>query len=50
MEDESKEDAAIAELDGAEWLGRELKVNKAKPREPRSGDGAPSKTFTKSRY
>jgi RNA recognition motif-containing protein len=36
MEDDAKEDAAIAELDGAEWLGRELKVNKAKPREPRS--------------
>ena len=50
MEDEAKEDAAIAELDGAEWLGRELKVNKAKPREPRIGDGAPSKTFSKSRY
>ncbi|MCY7272778.1 MAG: RNA-binding protein [Phormidesmis sp. CAN_BIN44] len=50
MEDEAKEDAAIAELDGAEWLGRELKVNKAKPREPRSGDSAPSKTFSKSRY
>lgn len=46
MEDEAKEDAAIAELDGAEWLGRELKVNKAKPREPRSGDGAPSRTFS----
>ncbi|PSB16691.1 RNA-binding protein [Phormidesmis priestleyi ULC007] len=50
MEDEAKEDGAIAELDGAEWLGRELKVNKAKPRESRSGDGAPSKTFTKARY
>ena len=50
MEDEAKEDAAIAELDGAEWLGRELKVNKAKPREPRSGDGTPNKTFIKSRY
>lgn len=49
MEDESKEDAAIAELDRADWLGRALKVNKAKPREPR-GDSAPSKTFTKSRY
>ncbi len=49
MEDEAKEDAAIAELDGAEWLGRELKVNKAKPREPR-GDSAPNKTFTNSRY
>lgn len=33
MEEESQEDAAIAELDGAEWLGREIRVNKAKPRE-----------------
>jgi RNA recognition motif-containing protein len=30
---ESEEDAAVAALDGAEWMGRELKVNKAKPRE-----------------
>jgi RNA recognition motif-containing protein len=29
----TQEDAAIAELDGAEWMGRQLKVNKAKPRE-----------------
>jgi RNA recognition motif-containing protein len=33
LEDEAKEDNAIAELDGAEWLGREIRVNKAKPRE-----------------
>jgi len=46
MEDEAKEDAAIADLDGAEWLGRELKVNKAKPRESRSGSGS----FSKERY
>ncbi len=39
MKDEASEDAAIAELDGAEWLGRELKVNKAKPRENRSSSG-----------
>jgi RNA recognition motif-containing protein len=39
MADEAQEDAAIAELDGAEWLGRELKVNKAKPREPKAGAG-----------
>lgn len=39
MEDAAKEDAAIAELDGAEWLGRELKVNKAKPREEGGGSG-----------
>jgi RNA recognition motif-containing protein len=30
---EDQEDAAIAALDGAEWLGRELKVSKARPRE-----------------
>ncbi|MGF1515016.1 MAG: RNA recognition motif domain-containing protein [Elainellaceae cyanobacterium] len=39
LEDESKEEAAIEDLDGAEWMGRNLKVNKAKPREPRSGGG-----------
>jgi RNA recognition motif-containing protein len=32
MADEAKEDQAISELDGAEWLGRELRVNKARPR------------------
>ncbi|MBL1174414.1 RNA recognition motif domain-containing protein [Pantanalinema sp. GBBB05] len=37
MEEEDKEDLAISELDGAEWLGRELKVNKAKPREGGGG-------------
>ena len=47
---EMEEDAAIAELDGAEWLGRELKVNKAKPKEPRGGEGVHSRTFTRSRY
>ena len=29
------EQAAIDALDGAEWMGRDLRVNKAKPREPR---------------
>ncbi|MBU6228091.1 MAG: RNA-binding protein [Cyanobacteria bacterium REEB459] len=32
MQSEESEDKAVAELDGAEWLGRELKVNKARPR------------------
>lgn len=36
MEDEANEEKAIEELDGAEWIGRTLKVNKAKPRTPRS--------------
>ncbi len=33
LAEEAQEDATIAELDGAEWMGRQLKVNKAKPRE-----------------
>jgi len=33
LEEEAQEDSAIAQLDGAEWMGRQLKVNKAKPRE-----------------
>ena len=36
METEAEEAAAIEALDGAEWMGRDLKVNKAKPREQRS--------------
>lgn len=38
MDAESEESAAIEALDGAEWMGRVLKVNKAKPRENRSSD------------
>jgi len=33
MVEDAQEDAAIAKLDGAEWMGRQLRVNKAKPRE-----------------
>ena len=36
MEAESDEDKAIEALDGAEWMERSLKVNKARPRENRS--------------
>ncbi len=36
LEEEIQEDSAISELDGAEWMGRQLKVNKAKPREAAS--------------
>ncbi|MEH2169524.1 MAG: RNA-binding protein [Nostoc sp.] len=37
MSSEDEEAKAIEALDGAEWLGRDLKVNKAKPKEDRSG-------------
>ena len=39
METEEDEDKAIEELDGAEWMGRSMKVNKAKPRENRGSSG-----------
>lgn len=40
MGTDAEETAAIDALDGAEWMGRNLKVNKAKPREERgSFDG-----------
>jgi RNA recognition motif-containing protein len=39
MEKEAEEGAAIEALDGAEWMGRTLKVNKAKPREDRGSSG-----------
>jgi RNA recognition motif-containing protein len=44
METDAQEEKAIVELDGAEWMGRDLRVNKARPREERpagGGGGAP---------
>ena len=38
MNSEAEEAAAIQALDGAEWMGRDMKVNKAKPREDRGGN------------
>jgi RNA recognition motif-containing protein len=39
MSSDAEEQAAIDALDGAEWMGRDLKVNKAKPREDRPPGG-----------
>lgn len=39
MATDDQEAAAIDALDGAEWMGRDLKVNKAKPREDRGSSG-----------
>lgn len=39
MATEAEEAAAIEALDGAEWIGRDLKVNKARPREDRPAGG-----------
>ncbi|NBD18258.1 MAG: RNA-binding protein [Cyanobacteria bacterium] len=37
MASETEEAKAISDLDGAEWMGRELKVNTAHPRENQGG-------------
>ncbi|MBW4582331.1 MAG: RNA-binding protein [Tildeniella nuda ZEHNDER 1965/U140] len=53
MDTEVEETAAIEALDGAEWMGRDLKVNKAKPREDRGSSGGGSwgnKGGTSKRY
>lgn len=39
MGSDTEEEAAIEALDGAEWMGRDLKVNKAKPREKKNSYG-----------
>ena len=57
MNTEAEEQAAIDALDGSEWMGRDLKVNKAKPRENRSsgssrgaGGGGRRDGFSSRRY
>ncbi len=39
MGTDAEETAAIEALDGAEWMDRDLKVNKAKPREDNRSSG-----------
>ena len=39
MSSDEEEQAAIEALDGAEWMGRDMKVNKAKPRQDRPASG-----------
>lgn len=39
MATETEEEAAIEALNGAEWMGRDLTVNKARPREEKGSSG-----------
>lgn len=39
MGSDTEEQSAIDSLDGAEWMGRDMKVNKARPREERRSGG-----------
>jgi len=52
MGTDAEETAAIEALDGAEWMGRALKVNKAKPKEDRGsfGGGRDSNRRDSGRY
>jgi RNA recognition motif-containing protein len=47
MSADAEEAAAIEALDGAEWMGRDLKVNKAKPREEGGGGGGRRGNFSR---
>ncbi len=45
LADEASEDKAISELDGAEWLGRQLRVSKARPREANRSTASAGRSF-----
>lgn len=46
MSNETEETKAIETLDGAEWMGRQMKVNKAKPRENNRSGGGGRRNFS----
>ncbi len=50
MGTETEETEAIEALDGAEWMGRELKVNKARPRKNGGGGGGRGRRNFDSNY
>ncbi|NES73349.1 RNA-binding protein [Okeania sp. SIO2B3] len=52
MEKEEDEEKAIEALDGATWMGRDMRVNKAKPRENKGGSryGGDNRKLSGSRY
>lgn len=47
MEVSTEEDAAITGLDGAEWMGRDLRVSKARPKEERRPSGGNRDSFSR---
>ncbi|NJP09603.1 MAG: RNA-binding protein [Leptolyngbyaceae cyanobacterium RU_5_1] len=46
MSTDDEESAAIDALDGADWMGRDLKVNKARPREENRDRGSDRRQFS----
>jgi RNA recognition motif-containing protein len=49
MGSDEEEAKAIESLDGAEWMGRELRVNKARPRDNNNRGGGGNRRFEGSR-
>ncbi|NJO42628.1 MAG: RNA-binding protein [Cyanobacteria bacterium CRU_2_1] len=49
MDTATEETAAIDALDGAEWMGRDLRVSKAKPREDRRTSSGNRDSFSRGR-
>ncbi len=50
MSDDASEDKAIESLDGADWMGRTLKVNKARPKDESGGGGGNRGGFRNDKY
>jgi RNA recognition motif-containing protein len=50
MSSEAEETAAVEGLDGTECMGRDLKVNKARPREEKKPFGGNKGNFRSNRY
>lgn len=53
MVNEEDEEKAIEALDGASWMGRDMRVNKAKPRENKGGgnySGGNNRKFSRNNY
>ncbi|MGB5636345.1 MAG: RNA-binding protein, partial [Waterburya sp.] len=48
MSSDDEETAAIESLDGAEWMGRQLRVNKARPRENNNRGADSNRSFESS--
>ncbi|ACK69115.1 RNP-1 like RNA-binding protein [Gloeothece citriformis PCC 7424] len=46
LDTEDQENSAIEALDGAEWMGRELKVSKARPRQDKGPSGSYNKGYS----
>ena len=44
MSEDAHEDSAISKLDGAEWMGRQLRVNKARPKDDNRSGGEPRRS------